>query len=263
MSSIGSMRGFGPGLFLVAVASLGMPATAGAQERDFPGWDRIPVRDRLLAARAARVRGMRDLGQAILALRIDGRPLSEHLGIDDEASDRGGLLIRGFRTDDPRFSDDGFARVRVWIRTDLAWAAILDLRRRLPAGVDGESFARAVGGGILEVEGLGRSAGFAAAPLPPPAGRDDENDDEEQGSLPQRDRRHASRFPVPRPRSLEPGPERARLDSGWRTLSTRVVRSWEVPSPTPHLDCGEEGRWETIETRVLERRVVSERVVVR
>ena len=269
MTRIGAIRGLGFAAMLAVLASMGPVDSIDAQEREFPGWDRIPSRERLSAIRAARVVGMRDLGEAILSLSIDGRRLSEHLENAGAEPGLAGRLIRGFKADEPRFTGDGTVRVRVWIPIEVAWSGIRDLGLSLPDGVDRASFARAVGGKVIEVDGMGRPAGFAAAPRPAPSRPERvpsprKEEDEEQGSLSDRDRRFAT--PLPRARPL-PGFDRSRenseIEPGWRTVSERVIRSWEVPSEESHADCGEDGRWETIETRVIERRIVSERIVVR
>ena len=268
MTSIEAMRGFGFAALLAVVATMGPLESIDAQDREFPGWDRIPSRERLSAIRAARVVGMRDLGEAILALPIDGRRLSEHLEGAGAEPGLAGRLIRGFKADDPRFTGDGTVRVRVWIPTEVAWSGIRDLGLSLPDGVDRESFARAVRGNVIEVDGKGRPAGFAAVPRSAPPRPDREpapREDEEKGSLLDRERRFAAPSP-PRPRSLprlDRSRENAEIEPGWRTLSERVVRTWEVPSEESHADCDQDGRWETLETRVIERRVISERIVVR
>lgn len=137
--------------------SLVVVGWAAAQERDFPGWDRIPTRDRLLAERAAQIRGMRDLSREILNLRIGAGTLADLVGSDAEVS---GKIIQGADTADARLTDDGFARVQVTIPTARIYENLGAIDPSLPKKLSYADLRGAVGGERMAVEGLGRPRGF-------------------------------------------------------------------------------------------------------
>ncbi|MBI4617101.1 MAG: hypothetical protein HY720_26040 [Planctomycetes bacterium] len=269
-----------------AILAIGLAAgEAAAQEREFPGWDRIPARDKLLAVRAAEVRGMRDLGRVILALEVGGERLSDSIGPSAADPNVAGLLVHGFDKGEPRYTADGFARVAIRISTASAWDNLMELGLALPPSLAYTAFREAAGGDAIEVEGLGRPPGFPADIKKyevPPAPRGDGGEKKEKGALPDSgDRRFGAeddesedRFaeregatPEPREKPLEdedafdPG-ERVVEDTGWRTVSEEIVRTWEDDAPS----CGEsteDGRWEVTSEVVVSRKVISESVVVK
>ncbi len=130
---------------------------AFGQDRDFPGWDRIPTRDRLLAERAAQIRGMRDLSREILNLRIGGGTLADLVGNDAEVS---GKIIQGADTGETRLTDDGFARVTILLPTARLYENLGAIDPSVPRKLSYADLRAAVGGERMMVEGLGRPRGF-------------------------------------------------------------------------------------------------------
>lgn len=130
------------------VFAVGLVPVAHAQN-EFD-WSTVAPAERLLARRAARLDGLRELSELVKSLPIGGGRQLGDLGVDLSS-----FLAGAQEKGEPEYAGSGFCKLQMTLAGDKVIAEAKALATSRQVAIDAAAFERAVGAG-LEVTGLGR-----------------------------------------------------------------------------------------------------------
>lgn len=132
---------------LALTCAIALAPLSRAQEFD---WSTVAPAERLMARRAARLDGLRELSELVKSLPIGGGRQLGDLGVDLSA-----FLAGAQEKGEPDYAGSGFCKLQMTLAGDKVIAEAKALATSRQVAIDAPAFERAVGAG-LEVTGLGR-----------------------------------------------------------------------------------------------------------